>query len=240
MLPFSVSRSGENRDPVALATLQVDVIADFICPWCFLGKRRLDRALTAVFGPRRVRWFPFELNPEMPVEGLPLERYLSSRFGSMETVMPGLQLLRQLGREEGVAFDFDAIERVPNTFKAHQLLYHAASAGRDAGTIADDLMSAFFERGENIGDPEVLEAAGVRHGIETAELRRVLSDSGSEQVVRGQQAQIRRGGITGVPAFLVNQQMLVSGAQSAEALVGVFDKAVFGDEQPAEAGNQPH
>jgi len=240
MLPYSISRTGEKRDAAAPATLRVDVIADFVCPWCFLGKRRLDRALTAVYGPRRIRWFPFELNPEMPDEGLPLERYLSTRFGSMQTVAPGLQMLRQLGREEGVDFDFDAIERVPNTFRAHQLLYHASTSGRDVGTIADALMSAFFERGENIGDLQVLEAVGARHGIGAGDLGRVLGDPGSEQTVRGQQAEIRRGGITGVPAFLVNQQMLVSGAQGADVLVGVFDKAVFGDEPQPEAGDRRH
>lgn len=234
MLPYSASTKDEIRDPGALATLQVDVIADFVCPWCFLGKRRLDRALTAVIGPSRIRWFPFELNPEMPDDGLPLRDYLNSRFGSMATVAPGLELLEQLGREEGVAFDFDAIERVPNTFKAHQLLYHASSLGRDAGSVADDLMSAFFERGENIGDPQVLESIAGRHGIDVPGLRRVFADAGSEQAVRGQQSQIRKGGISGVPAFLVNQQVLVSGAQSAEVLIGVFDKAVFGN-QPAQS-----
>ena len=210
--------------------LRVDVVADFVCPWCFLGKRRLDRALSAVFGPSRVRWFPFELNPEMPEEGLPLEHYLSSRFGAPDTVKPGLQLLRQLGRDEGIAFDFDGIERVPNTFKAHQLLYLAAGAGRNVGAVADALMSGFFEHGKDIGSEDVLASIGAQHGIAAGDLQRALADAASEQAVRGQQAQIRRGGITGVPAFLVNQRVLVSGAQSSDALVGVFDKAVFGDE----------
>ena len=229
---FDTTLSGTRAagDTQSLATLHVDVVADFVCPWCYLGKRRLDVALNAVHGPTNVRWFPFQLNPSMPSEGMPLGDYLSSRFGSRELVEAGLSRLREAGELEGIRFAFDRIERVPNTLNAHVLMYLAESRGLDASRIAESLMSRFFEQGSDISDPDVLVAIGREHGLGESEIRAGLENEIPRQAVLNQEANMRKSGVAGVPAFLVNKRIFVSGAQDTDVLVSVFDRAMFGDD----------
>ena len=104
------------------ATLQVDVIADLICPWCYLGKHRLDDALSAVHGPSLVSWYPFQINPAMPSSGMSLAEYLDKRFGSAEKLQPAMDELTRMGKAEGITFNFDKLERIPNTLDAHRLM----------------------------------------------------------------------------------------------------------------------
>lgn len=218
-------------DTQSLVTLRVDVVADFVCPWCYLGKRRLDAALNAVHGPTAVRWFPFQLNPSMPSEGMSLTDYLSSRFGSRELVEAGLERLREAGQLEGIRFAFDRIERVPNTLNAHILMYLAESRSLDTSRISESLMSRFFEQGADISDPEVLVAIGREYGLDESEIRAGLENEVTRQAVLGQEANMRKSGVAGVPAFLVNKRIFVSGAQDTDILVSVFDRAMFGDDE---------
>jgi predicted DsbA family dithiol-disulfide isomerase len=132
--------------------LHVEVIADLVCPFCYIGKRRLDQAMRAVQGPSEVSWFPYQLNPDMPENGMSMEEYLSMRFGSPANVQPVLDQLAADARRENVELCFDRIEHVPNTLRAHQVMYLAETRRKDQSALAEELMTAFFRRGEDIGD----------------------------------------------------------------------------------------
>ena len=155
-----------NKRHAPSAALHVEVIADLVCPFCYLGKRRLEHALDAVQGPSEISWYPYQLNPDMPEQGLSLDEYLTLRFGSPANIQPALDELTEQGKELGISFRFDRIERVPNTTLAHQLMYLAESEGKDQTALAEELLKAFFERGENIGDLEILAELAGRHSID--------------------------------------------------------------------------
>lgn len=221
-----VSKSGRIAPGAAL---HVEVIADLICPFCYLGKRRLDAALHAVQGPFDVSWFPWQLNPDMPAEGISYEDYLTRRFGNPANVLPVLESLTEEGKQVGIDFRFDQLKRVPNTLKAHQLMYFAETEGQDQSALAEELMSAFFERGEDIGDPEVLVELAGRHGLAADDVLRVIDDEAARQIVATREGQVRSSGISGVPGFLLNRRLLVVGAQEADAIINAFDRAMFGE-----------
>ena len=230
MIDPGIANLARTGDSASLATLEVDVIADLICPWCYLGKRRLDHALGAVHGPSVVSWYPFQLNPDMPAEGMGFDRYLTQKFGNAELVRPGLAQLTEAGEAAGIQFRFDRIARVPNTLDAHRLMQLAERQGRDASRLAEGIMRSFFEAGMDISDRGVLEAVGQDAGIAVEAIRKTLDDEASRQIVLNQEAQVRKGGVTGVPDFLINKRLFVTGAQSTEILVNVFDRAMFGEE----------
>ena len=222
-----IARSDSRHTPIA--ALHVEVIADLVCPFCYLGKRRLEQALDAVQGPTEISWFPYQLNPDMPDEGLSLDEYLSLRFGNPTVIRPALEQLAAEGREVGIDFRFDRIERVPNTLPVHQVMYLAEREGKDQTALAEELLKAFFERGENIGDLEILSELAGRHGLDATDVARVVEDDAARQVVQSREAQVRASGISGVPGFLLNRRLLVIGAQDKDALVSAFDRAMFGE-----------
>lgn len=217
-------------DGGALATLQVDVIADLVCPWCYLGKRRLDDALLAVHGPTAVSWFPFRINPKTPAEGLGFEEYLASRFESSGRPGHAFAKLAAAGRAEGIEFRFDRIKRMPNTLDAHRVMKLAETEGIPVGDVAESLFRGFFEEGRDLSDRDTLVELGARGGLSASGIERTLDDAGSRKAVLSQEAQVRKSGVTGVPDFLVNRRLFVMGAQDTDALVNVFDRVMFGDE----------
>lgn len=230
MIRSDIGNIGDHSTPRSAETLHVDVIADFICPWSYIGTRRLADALTAVHGPRLVKWLPFQLNPAMPAAGMPIDDYLRQRFGEPEALQPAMDELARQGREEGVNFRFDRITRIPNTLNAHRLMHLCGTSGHDASETASDLLKSFFEDGQDISDIDVLAGVARRHGIGRAELIDTLENDTSAKVVLSREAQVRGSGVTGVPDFLVNRRLFVVGAQSTESLVNVFDRAMFGAE----------
>ena len=211
------------------AALHVEVIADLACPFCYLGKRRLATALRAVRGPYDVSWLPWQLNPDMPAEGLSLDDYLTRRFGSPANVAPVLESLAAEGKGAGIDFRFDRLARIPNPLKAHQLMYLAEAEGRDQSALAERLMSAFFEHGEDIGNTDVLVEQAGTEGIRADDVVRVIGDDASRQIVATREGQVRASGINGVPGFLLNRRLLIVGAQEADAMVNAFDRAMFGE-----------
>ena len=221
--------TGPDRRPAPAAALHVEVIADLVCPFCYIGKRRLDQAMQAVQGPSDISWFPYQLNPDMPEEGMSLHDYLSLRFGSPTNVEPVLEQLAADALEENIDLRFDRIEHVPNTLRAHQLMYLAETRRKDQSALAEELMTAFFRRGEDIGDPEILVELGGRHGLLPDDIDHVMEDGGARQIVLSREAQVRSSGIAGVPGFLLNRRLLVIGAQDTDALVNAFDRAMFGE-----------
>ena len=213
----------------ATAALHVEVIADLICPFCFLGKRRLDAALTAVEGPSDVSWYPYQLNPDMPAAGMSFDDYLARRFGNPANIQPVLDTLAAEGRREGIDFRFDKLAHVPNTLPAHQLMHLAETEGKDQSALAEDLMAGFFERGANIGETDVLVATAARHGLGADAVRQAVTDDQVRQIVLSREAQVRSSGMSGVPGYLLNRRLLVVGAQDRDALINAFDRAMFGE-----------
>lgn len=237
----TLSNTVHASDQVTLtATLRVEVIADFVCPFCFLGKRRLDEALKAVKGPSDVSWYPFQLNPEIPPEGLPFNEYLAQRFGNSADLEPVLQHLVAEGKESGIAFRFDKIKHVPNTLPVHQVMQRAETLGVDQSALADDLMSAFFEEGRNIGEQGALIDIAARHGISAEEARDAIGSDTVRQAVLTREAQVRSSGLVTAPGFLINRRLLVVGAQPTDSLVSAFDRAMFGEGTDSLGSASPH
>ena len=196
---------------------KIFVFSDVVCPWCFLGKRRLERALDTV-GLRAgstIHWLPFELNPDMPEGGMKRAEYREAKFGPERSAELD-ERMRALGRDEGVAFAFDRMERTPNTRRAHMLTAYATDQGR-GGAVVEALFRAYFEDALDIGDPAVLVAIAEAQGLDPEAARAVL---GSEELHKQVVALERRAaemGIGGVPFFILEGGQAISGAQpSAE------------------------
>lgn len=223
----SIARRNDRITP--MASLHVEVIADLVCPFCFIGKRRLDEALLSVQGPSDVSWYPYQLNPEIPAEGQPFDVYLKRRFGSPADVEPVLQYLAGEGKSIGIDFRFDKLRHVPNTVPVHQVMQLAENLGTDQSALAEDLLSAFFEQGRNIGEKGELIDIGRAHGMSAEDINRAIDNDQTKQLVLTREGQARSSGLVGVPGFLVNRRLLVVGAQSAENIVTAFDRAMFGE-----------
>lgn len=223
----NIVRSNDRSAPTA--SLHVEVIADLVCPFCFIGKRRLDQALKAVEGPSDVSWYPYQVNPEIPKDGLPFDEFLTRRFGSPDNVAPVLQHLVAEGKTAGISFRFDRLRHVPNTLPIHQLMQLAETRGVDQSALAEDLMSAFFEDGRNIGDDGELVAIAGRHGLAPVDVSNAIENERLRQLVLTREGQVRSSGMAGVPGFLINRRLLVMGAQDTDAIINAFDRAMFGE-----------
>ena len=228
MINRNAANLPKRDDRRSVATLEVDMIADLVCPWCYMGKKRLDDALLAVHGPTALTWYPFQLNPDMPEHGMAFDEYLARKFGDPESLQPAMAELVARGKAEGINFRFDRLTRVPNTLNAHRLMRLAETEGVSVSGLAENLLGGFFEHGLDISEREVLIEIGGKSGLSPAIVNRTLDDDATRQIVLSQEAQVRKGGVTGVPDFLVNKRLFVIGAQSTESLVAVFDRAMFG------------
>jgi predicted DsbA family dithiol-disulfide isomerase len=206
------------------ANMRIDVFSDTVCPWCFLGKRRLELALAE--RPRyepHVAWRPFELNPDLPTEGVDRATYFASRTGDKVPIEEAEASLMLRGAAIGIPFRFDLIERVPNTRRSHLLIAHAARYGRQ-GEVKDRVMRAYFEEGCDIGELEELVRIGVEAGLAEYETRSALVlRSGFDGVVAAERHAALLG-ITGVPTFIFDGQYTLSGAQEVATLVRVIDQ----------------
>lgn len=207
------------------AALTIDVVSDVVCPWCYLGKKRLERALAAETGaPIRVRWRPYQLDPAIPAGGLDRDRYMRDKFGAdgrLETIHARLEAL---GAEEGIAFAFAKIARAPNTLDAHRLIRWAFAAGvQDA--VVDRLFQLYFEQGRDIGDRALLIETAVACGMDGAVVARLFAEDADAAEVRAEIAEAQSLGVTGVPFFIFAQRFGVPGAQSAQVLTTAIDRA---------------
>jgi predicted DsbA family dithiol-disulfide isomerase len=204
--------------------MRIDIYSDTVCPWCYLGKRRFELAVAArpQYEPR-VTWRPFELNPDMPPDGVERAAYLASRVGTPERVAEAHTELTRQGAACGIEFRFDLMERMPNTRRSHLLIAHAARFGRQTA-VNERIMRAYFEEGCDIGDIEVLVRLGVEAGLAERESRSALIlRSGQDGVVAAERHATVLG-ITGVPTFIFDGQYTISGAQEVGTLAGVFDQ----------------
>jgi predicted DsbA family dithiol-disulfide isomerase len=206
--------------------ITIDVVSDAVCPWCFVGQKRLDKAVASLPDiDVAIRWRPFQLDPTIPPEGKDRKEYMRAKFGDGDRLQQIHARLEETGAAEGIAFDFDAIKVSPNTLDAHRLIRWAASDG-DAiqGKVARRLFQLYFEEGQNIGDRQVLIEAARESGMDEAVARTLLATDADKEEVRTEIATASRMGITGVPCFLIEGRYAVMGAQETAALADAIRK----------------
>ena len=208
-------------------TGRIDVISDVICPWCYIGKRQLERALDLLDAQHcrvAVAWHPFQLNPEMPAEGVERTSYRISKFGSLERSRQLDQRITETAATVGLEFHLDRIARTPNTVNAHRLIRFAGQHGvQDA--VVEELFDSYFCKGADIGDPKILGDVAAEAGLDRAEVLAMLaSDEGRREVLAGDQM-ARNAGIQGVPSFALQGHVLFSGAVPAEEMAQTFRRA---------------
>ena len=204
--------------------MRVDIYSDTVCPWCFLGKRRLELALAA--RPQyevHITWRPFELNPEVPVEGVESSVFNAAKAVDLERAAETNAELQRLGEASGIGFRFDLINRVPNTRRSHLLIALAGRSGVQSA-VKDRIMRAYFEEGCDIGDPDELVRLGAEAGLPEGVARNALFlRAGQDGVVAAERhAQVL--GITGVPTFIFDGTYTISGAQEVPIFARVFDQ----------------
>ncbi len=204
--------------------LAIDVVSDVVCPWCYLGKKRLERALAQEPEPIDVRWRPYQLDPSIPKAGVDRRAYLTNKFGNDGRIEAAHERLKALGAEEGIAFAFDKIARAPNTLDAHRLIRWAFLAGaRDK--VVDRLFSLYFEQGRDIGDRTLLIETARECGMDPEVVEKLFAEGADETEVRAEIAEAQELGVTGVPFFIFAQRFAVPGAQTADVLSAAIDRA---------------
>jgi predicted DsbA family dithiol-disulfide isomerase len=199
--------------------LTIDVVSDVVCPWCFLGKRRLDAAIRASEGaPIAVRWRPFQLDPSIPVEGKDRRAYMAAKFKDDTRLAVIHDRLTEMGKDVGIAYAFDRIERAPNTLDAHRLI-RMASVGGKQNAVVDRLFRLYFEEGRDIGDRKLLLEVARAYDMDAETVEKVYAEGDDVELVQAEIAQAQTIGVTGVPFFIFASRYGVPGAQDAEVLV---------------------
>ena len=206
--------------------LTVDVISDVICPWCYIGKRRLEKAIAALDGQHEVQvhWHPFQLNPAMPKEGISRKEYRTRKFGSWERSLELDAKVIAVGESEGIHFDFDKTERTPNTVDAHRLIWFAGQNDcQDA--VVEALFRAYFTDGKDIGNRQTLIDVAAEGGVNRQAFEEMLnSDDGMDVITNGREMS-QRHQVNGVPFFIINNAITLSGAQAPETFLDAFNQA---------------
>ncbi len=210
---------GRNRGSFMEQPRRIDVISDAICPWCWIGKRQLEAALARLGQPFTVHWRPYQLNPDMPAEGVDRPAYRAAKFGSLERSQEADARVAEAGRAVGLDFRHERMLRTPNTIKAHRLIRWA---GPHQDAMVEALFQAYFHDGQDIGDDATLAALAAGAGLEGAAA--FLASVAEDAEVRAEDAQFRRIGISGVPSFALDGRVMFSGAWPAERMAEVFSR----------------
>ena len=202
--------------------IKLDILSDPICPWCYIGKVRLEKALDQVPDhPFAIEWHPFQLNPDMPPEGMDRRSYLETKFGGKENAVKVYGEIDKHARAEGIEIDFAAISRTPNTIDAHRLIHWAGIEGRQTAAVSA-LFKAYFVDGRDIGDTDTLADIADSIEMDASVVRRLLvSDSDRAEIVE-RDAHSRQMGVNSVPTFIVAGKHAVPGAQPPELWVQVI------------------
>ena len=200
--------------------ITVDVVSDVVCPWCFIGQKRLDKAVAAAGDVDvHIRWRPFQLDPTIPPQGKDRREYMRAKFGSDERIREIHARIEPLGEAEGISFAFDAIKVAPNTLDAHRLIRWAGAAGEAVqNRLVRRLFQLNFEEGVNIGDHAVLAKAAGEAGMDASVVATLLPTDADVEAVRTEIATASRMGISGVPCFLLEGKYAVMGAQDVDTL----------------------
>jgi len=205
--------------------IRLDIFSDPVCPWCYIGKANLDRALEAhADHPFRIEWHPFQLNPDMPAEGVDKHDYLAAKFGEDRLVQMHLRL-KEASRAAGAEIDPDTPRRMPNTLDAHRLIHWAGLEGRQTGVVSA-VMRAYWREGRDIGNAGVLADIAAAAGMDRAVTARLLASDADADDIRARDADARAKGVSAVPTFLIAQQYVVSGAQPPEVWGRVIEELV--------------
>jgi len=213
-------------------TLTIDVVSDVVCPWCYIGKRKLEAALAlpeAYHLPNVViRWHPFQLNPDLPAEGVSRQAYLEDKFGGPERAAEIYERVRAAGQAVGLTLNIDTITRQPNTLAAHALIAFAQLGDADGSDIQERLLRAYFVENRFIGNLDVLANIAEEAGLNGEDARAFVTDPEHLEEVAQADAHIRSLGISGVPFFIFNRKVTVSGAHDPATLLGAMQQAVAG------------
>jgi predicted DsbA family dithiol-disulfide isomerase len=205
--------------------LIIDVVSDVVCPWCFIGKRRLEQAIALKPDiPVAVRYRPYFLNPWVPREGISREEYLTTKFGSVDRYKANAQRIVAAAAQEGLVYNLDRIARQPNTIDCHRLILWSAATG-DPARMKQRLMELYFTEGADLSDPEVLVGAARDCGMDADEIRRWLATDKDVTVVEKEAQVAKDAGIEGVPFFILGGVLAVSGAQSPDYLADAIERA---------------
>ncbi|HZA94900.1 MAG TPA: DsbA family oxidoreductase [Burkholderiaceae bacterium] len=210
--------------------LSIDIISDVVCPWCYVGKRRLEAALAQravdAAQPVEVRWHAFELNPDIPASGVDRRSYLEQKFGGPERAKQIYARIKAAGDEVGISFEFDRIVRQPNTINAHRLIAWAQDTDLEiSDALIERLFRAYFVEGIDIGDIDALARLAGDAGFDATAARSWLASDAGRAAIRAEEQRAHALGVTGVPFFVFNQRLAVSGAQSSEVLLGAMKQA---------------
>lgn len=217
--------------------LDIDLVSDFVCPWCFIGKTRLDRALAELQASHpdvraRINWLPFFLNPDTPPAGEPYRAFLEAKFGGAPAVDALFERITAAAGTDGPAFAFERIRTRPNTLNAHRLCYRAQSLGMATHKIqalADALFAAHFQQGLDIGDPETLADIAVAQGEHREQILAYLAGNADTDRVGRMVENLRRQGVSSVPFFILNRKLAISGAQDQAVLGAALLQAMDGE-----------
>ncbi|MGE0802954.1 MAG: DsbA family protein [Lautropia sp.] len=222
------------------SVLEIDVVSDVVCPWCFVGKRQLDQAVAQwqQRHPRQpaptLRWRPFQLNPDLPGAGMLREDYLLRKFGHRGGAA-AYQRVRDAARNVGLTLALEAIRIQPNTLRCHGLIEVAAEAGCQTALV-EALFAAYFLHGRDLSDDAVLREIAAGAGVPADLIDAVLNGDAVTRLVAAADAELREYGVDGVPLFLVGSaggaRLAVSGAQGSAALLEAFERAMAGDDPP--------
>ncbi|QDY69028.1 DsbA family oxidoreductase [Qingshengfaniella alkalisoli] len=204
--------------------IKLDILSDPICPWCYIGKTFLDRALaqrsTPVFA---IEWHPFQLNPDMPREGMDRREYLETKFGGKDGAVQAYARIDEAAKAADIPINFDKIQRTPNTLDAHRLI-HWAGLETKQGPVVDALFNAYFVEGRDIGDHEVLADIADAAGIDAALVQRLLKSDADLEDIQTRDRHSREMGVSSVPTFIVANQHAVPGAQQPDLWLKVMDE----------------
>lgn len=203
--------------------ITIDIVSDVVCPWCYIGKRRVERAIKELEGEFQfeVNYLPFELNPQMPAEGRNQKEYLTEKFGGPERYEKLTDHVTQIAKEEGLAFDYEKQQKSPNTRDAHRLIWLAKTTGNQAA-MKEALMKAYFEEGKDLTQKSTLIEIASGVGLDPQRTDLLLnSDEGLVEVQYLEQTNHQRG-ISGVPFYIINGKYGISGAQPSETFVSAF------------------
>lgn len=197
-------------------TVALDILSDPICPWCYIGKAHLDRALAETPNhPFTLQWHPFQLNPDMPPEGMDRRAYLEGKFGGPEGAAKAYAPVVEHAKAAGLDIDFDAMQRTPNTLDAHRLIHWAGIEHKQQATVGA-LFEAYFTQGRDIGDRDVLADIADSVGLDASVILRLLGSDSDIEDIRNRDTKAREMGVTSVPTFIVAGKHAVPGAQSPE------------------------
>ena len=205
--------------------VNIDVVSDVVCPWCYLGKARLDQAIANVADDIlvTVNWRPYQLNPDLPPEGVDHKAHLAAKLGGQDAVDRAHEMLTGLGEQDGIAFDFDAVKISPNTLDAHRLIRWALTEGPDAQSeVAALLFKANFEQGLNVADHAVLLDIATEAGLDRNVIAALLASDADKDAISDEIETARGMGVTGVPCFIIDSKYAVMGAQSVDVLTGAL------------------